>query len=318
MKSMENRSEVSEFVFLGLTDNPAYQVPLFMMFMLIYLNILIGNLGLVALISWDSRLHIPMYFFLSNLSLVDFGYSSAVTPKVMAGLLTGDKVISFNGCATQFLCFGAFTSTESFLLASMAYDRHAAVCKPLYYTTTMTSTVCAHMLTGSYICGFLISSIITGNTFSLSFCGSNIVHHFFCDLPPLLVLSCSNIYTIEMIVFILGSFTICFPFLIIFTSYLLIFITILKIRSAEGRQKAFSTCASHLTAVSIFYGTVFFMYFQPSSSHSMDSDKMVSVFYTMVIPMLNPLVYSLRNKDVRNACRKALSRKRFHSDHLFS
>ncbi|XP_074083809.1 olfactory receptor 5B2-like [Macrotis lagotis] len=318
MKSVENRSEVSEFVFIGLTDNPAYQVPLFTMFMLIYINTLIGNLGLVALISWDSCLHIPMYFFLSNLSLVDFGYSSTVTPKVMAGLLTGDKVISFNGCATQFLCFGAFTSIESFLLASMAYDRHAAVCKPLYYTTTMTSTVCAHMLTGSYICGFLMSSIITGNTFSLSFCGSNIVHHFFCDLPPLLVLSCSNIHTIEIIVFILGSFSICFPFLIIFTSYLLIFITILKIRSAEGRQKAFSTCASHLTAVSIFYGTIIFMYFQPSSSHSMDSDKMVSVFYTMVIPMLNPLVYSLRNKDVKNACRKALSRQRFHSDQLFS
>ncbi|XP_074083811.1 olfactory receptor 5B12-like [Macrotis lagotis] len=303
---MENRSEVSEFILMGLTDAPELQVPLFIMFTIVYLITLVGNLGLIALISWDSSLHTPMYFFLSNLSLVDIGYSSAITPKVMAGFLIGDKVISYKGCATQLFFFAAFAGTESFLLACMAYDRHAAVCKPLHYTTTMTSTACAHMASGAYICGFLASSIFTGNTFSHSFCRSNIIHHFFCDLPPILVLSCSNIHTSEMVLFILGSFTSFFPFLVIFTSYLLIFITILKIRSAEGRQKAFSTCASHLTAVSIFYGTAIFMYFQPSSSHSMDSDKMASVFYTIVIPMLNPLVYSLRNKDVKNAFGKAV------------
>ncbi|XP_056659648.1 olfactory receptor 5B2-like [Monodelphis domestica] len=318
MIPMENRSEVKEFILVGLTDAPELQIPLFIMFTFIYFITLVGNLGIVALISWDSCLHTPMYFFLSNLSLVDFGYSSTVTPKVMSGLLTGDKRISYNGCATQLFFVGAFATTESFLLASMAYDRHAAVCKPLHYTTTMTSTVCAYLASGAYICGFLTSSIVIGNTFSLSFCRSNVVHHFFCDIPPLLILSCSDIHFIESVFFILGSFTAFFPFLVIFTSYLLIFITILKIHSSEGRQKAFSTCGSHLTAVSIFYGTIIFMYFQPSSSHSMDSDKMVSVFYTMVIPMLNPLVYSLRNKEVKNSFWKAMGRKRLQLDNSFN
>ncbi|XP_027716570.1 olfactory receptor 5B12-like [Vombatus ursinus] len=317
MTSMENRSEVNEFILTGLTDDPELQVLLFIMFTLIYLITLVGNLGIVALISSESCLHTPMYFFLSNLSLVDFGYSSAITPKVMAGLLTGNKVISYSGCATQFFFFGSFVTTESFLLASMAYDRHAAICKPLYYTTTMTSTVCAHLASGAYICGFLASSIVIGSMFSLSFCRSNTVHHFFCDIPPLLVLSCSDTHITELILFILGPLNSLFPFLVIFTSYLLIFITILKIRSAEGRQKAFSTCASHLTAVSIFYGTIFFMYLQPSSSHSMDTDKIVSVFYTMVIPMLNPLVYSLRNKDVRKAFRKVVRGRRLQFDIFF-
>ncbi|XP_068964186.1 olfactory receptor 5B2-like [Petaurus breviceps papuanus] len=317
MTPMENRSEVNEFILIGLTGTPELQVPLFIMFTFIYLIALVGNLGIVALISWDSHLHTPMYFFLSNLSLVDFGYSSAITPKVMSGLLTGDKVISYNSCVTQLFFFMAFVTTESFLLASMAYDRHAAICKPLHYTTTMTLTVCAHLVSGAHICGFLTSSIIIGNMFSLSFCGSNIIHHFFCDIPPLLVLSCSDIHITELIVFILGSFNAFFPFIVIFTSYLLIFIAILKIHSAEGRQKAFSACASHLTAVSIFYGSVIFMYFQPSSKHSMDTDKMASVFYTMVIPMLNPLVYSLRNKEVKNAFRKALRGQRLRFDHLF-
>ncbi|XP_036621135.1 olfactory receptor 5B2-like [Trichosurus vulpecula] len=318
MTSMENRSEVNEFILIGLTDVPELQVPLFIMFTFIYFITLVGNLGIVALSSWDSHLHTPMYFFLSNLSLVDFGYSSAVTPKVMAGLLTGDKVISYNSCAAQLFIFGAFVIAESYLLASMAYDRHAAICKPLHYTTTMTSTVCAHLVIAAYICGFLTSSIVIGNMFSLSFCKSNIVHHFFCDIPPLLVLSCTDIHITESLVFILGSLNAFFPFLVIFTSYLLIFITILKIHSAEGRQKAFSTCASHLTAVSIFYGTVIFMYFQPSSSHSMDTDKMASVFYTTVIPMLNPLVYSLRNKEVKIAFRKAVRGQGLQLYHLFS
>ncbi|XP_051820715.1 olfactory receptor 5B12-like [Antechinus flavipes] len=318
MEFMENRSEVNEFILKGITDDPELQVPLFIMFTFIYLTTLVGNLGMVALISWDSHLHSPMYFFLSNLSLVDFGYSSTITPKVMVGLLTGNKIISYNECAAQLFFFSAFVVIESFLLATMAYDRHAAVCKPLHYTTTMTSTVCASLVSGAHICGFLTSSVVTGKIFSLSFCRSNIVPHFFCDIPPLLLLSCSDIHITELIIFILGSFNAFFPFLVIFTSYLLIFITILKIRSAEGRQKAFSTCPSHLTAVSMFYGTVIFMYFQPSSNHSMDSDKIVSIFYTMVIPMLNPLVYSLRNKDVKNAFRKAVRGQQLQLDHLSS
>ncbi|XP_027716104.1 olfactory receptor 5B12-like [Vombatus ursinus] len=312
MASVKNRTEVSEFILTGITDTPELQVPLFIMFTIIYLIIFMGNLGMVALISWDSCLHTPMYFFLSNLSLVDFGYSSAVTPKVIAGFFTGGKVISYNGCAAQMFFFSTFATAEIYLLAIMAYDRHAAVCRPLHYATTMTSSVCTCLTVIAHVCGFLNSAIVTGQTFSLSFCSSNIVHHFFCDIPPLLDLSCSDVYISEMIIFILGGFAVIFGILFICTSYLFIFIAILRIHSTEGRQKAFSTCASHLSVVSIFYGTVIFMYLQPSSSHSMDTDKVTSIFYTMAIPMMNPLVYTLRNKEVHVAFRKAMRGQRLH------
>ncbi|CAD7687321.1 unnamed protein product [Nyctereutes procyonoides] len=268
---MENNTEVTEFILLGITNAPELQIPLFILFTLIYLITLAGNLGMVVLILLDSRLHTPMYFFLSNLSLVDFGYSTAVTPKVMAGLLIRDQVISYNA-----------STVENFLLASMAYDRYTAVCKPLHYTTTMTTSVCAHLAIGSYLCGFLNASIHIHDTFSLSFCMSNLVHHFFCDVPVVMALSCSDRYVSELVLVVMHS--------------------------ADGYQKALSTCASHLTAVSIFYGTVIFMYLQPNSSHSMDTDKIVSVFYSMVIPMLNPLVYSLRNKEVKNAFKKVVEK----------
>ena len=301
---MENNTEVTEFILLGLSSAPELQVPLFMIFTLIYLISVVGNLGMVILILMDSRLHTPMYFFLSNLSLVDFCYSSAVTPKVMAGLLLGDKVISYNACAAQMFFFASLATVENYLLASMAYDRYAAVCKPLHYTTTMTTGVCARLVIGSYIYGFLNASVHIRDTFSLSFCKSNVVHHFFCDVPAVMALSCSDRQISELILVIVASFNIVFALLVILISYLFIFVTILKMHSAEGYQKALSTCASHLTAVSIFYGTIIFMYLQPSSSHSMDTDKIASVFYTMVIPMLNPLVYSLRNKEVKNAFKK--------------
>ncbi|ELW46889.1 Olfactory receptor 5B3 [Tupaia chinensis] len=278
------------------------------MFTLIYLINVVGNLGMIGLILWDSNLHTPMYFFLSNLSLVDFCYSSAVTPTVIAGLLTGDKIISYKACAAQAFFFGSFASVENLLLASMAYDRYAAVCRPLHYTTTMTKSVCAWLAIGCYVGGFINASFHTGETFSLSFCKFNVVHHFFCDVPAVMALSCSDKHVNELVLVYVASFNIFFALLVILVSYLFIFITILKIRSAAGYQKAFSTCASHLTAVSIFYGTVIFMYIQPSSSHSMDTDKIAAVFYTMVIPMLNPLVYSLRNKEVKNAFKKVVEK----------
>ncbi|XP_045643018.1 olfactory receptor 5B3-like [Ursus americanus] len=305
---MGNNTEVTEFILLGLTEAPELQIPLFIMFTLIYLITLVGNMGMIVLILLDSHLHTPMYFFLSNLSLVDFCYSTAVTPKVMAGLLVGDKVISYNACAAQMFFFVALATVENFLLASMAYDRFAAVCKPLHYTTTMTTTVCACLTIGSYIYGFLNASIHIRDTFSLSFCMSSLVHHFFCDVPAVMVLSCSDRHVSELVLVVVASFNIFFALLIILISYLFIFITILTMHSAEGYQKALSTCASHLTAVSIFYGTVIFMYVQPSSSHSMDTDKIASVFYTMVIPMLNPLVYSLRNKEVKTAFKKVVEK----------
>ncbi|XP_036901926.1 olfactory receptor 5B2-like [Sturnira hondurensis] len=303
---MENSTEVTEFILLGLTDDPELQVPLFVMFTVIYLITLIGNLGIMALIVLDSRLHTPMYFFLSNLSLVDLCYSSAVTPTVMAGFLLGHKVISYNACAAQMFWFGAFATVENYLLASMAYDRYAAVCKPLHYTTTMTTGVCLCLAVGSYVCGFLSASIIIGDTFSLSFCESNVVPHFFCDVPAVMVLSCSDRHVRDVVVTCVASFNVFFTLLFISISYIFIFITIRKMQSSSGYQKALTTCACHFTAVSMFYGTVIFMYLQPSSSHPMDTDKIASVFYTMVIPMLNPLVYSLRNKEIKSALMKVV------------
>ncbi|XP_041517497.1 olfactory receptor 5B12-like [Microtus oregoni] len=308
MLYVANSSRLSTFILLGLTDNPDLEVPLFTTFTLIYLITLLGNLGMIVLIWLDSRLHTPMYLFLSNLSLADCVYSSAVTPKVMAGLLTGDKAISYGGCVAQMFFVVSFASVDCFLLAVMAFDRHAAVCKPLHYTTTMTTSVCTHMVIGCYVFSLAESSIYTGFIFDLSFCHSNVIHHFFCDIPPILDLSCSDIYVNEIVLFIITSFNVFFALIVILTSYAFIFIAILRMRSAEGRKKAFSTCASHLTAVSIFYGTIIFMYLQPSSSHSLDNDQMASVFYTIVVPMLNPIVYSLRNKEVHNALKKTIEK----------
>nr|XP_023418402.1 olfactory receptor 5B12-like [Cavia porcellus] len=308
MALMENISEVTEFILVGLTDALELQVPLFMFCSVLYLFTLVGNLGMIALIVLDSRLHTPMYFLLCNLSLVDCVYASAVSPKVMVGLLTRDKIISYNACAAQMFFFAAFATAESFLLASMAYDRYAAVCKPLHYTSTMTTAVCVLLICGSYTSGLLQSSLHVAFTFHLSFCHSNVINHFFCDIPPLLALSCSDIYANEIVLFMLAAFDVFFTLLVILNSYLFIFVTILRMSSTEGRKKAFSTCASHLTTVSIFYGTAIFTYLQPSSRHSMDIGKISSVFYTMVIPMLNPLVYSLRNKEVKSAFRKVASK----------
>ncbi|XP_013361838.1 PREDICTED: olfactory receptor 5B3-like [Chinchilla lanigera] len=301
---MENRTEVTEFLLLGLTDDSRLQLPLFITFLLIYTITVLGNLGMILLILLDARLHTPMYFFLGNLSLVDFCSSSTVTPTVMAGLLLGDKVISYNACAAQMFLFAALVTVENYLLASMAYDRYAAVCRPLHYTSTMTTSVCAGLFLGSYACGFLNAALHIGDTFSLSFCNSNVVHHFFCDIPAVMVLSCSDRQVSELVLVYVVSFHIFFAFFIIWISYIFIFVTILRKHSGTGAQKALSTCASHFTAVSIFYGTSIFMYLQPSSSHSMDTDKIASVFYTMVIPMLNPVVYSLRNKEVKAALPK--------------
>ncbi|XP_004869903.1 olfactory receptor 5B2-like [Heterocephalus glaber] len=298
---MENSTEVTEFLLLGLTDDPHLQVPLFITFLLIYTITVAGNLGMILLILLDLRLHTPMYFFLGNLSLVDFCYSSVVTPSVMGRLLTGNKVISYNACAAQMFLFAALICVENYLFTAMAYDRYAAVCKPLHYTNTMRSSVCVGLVIGCYVLGLLNGCVHTGEAFSQSFCSSNVIHHFFCDVPPVMALSCSDKQVGELVLVYDVSFHIFFAMLVISTSYIFIFGTILRMSSGAGHHKALSTCASHFTAVSIFYGTVIFMYLQPSSHHSMDTDKTASVFYTMVIPMLNPMVYSLRNKEVKGA-----------------
>ena len=307
---MENKTEVTLFILLGLTNDPHLQLPLFIIFFLIYTITLVGNLGMFLLILFDSRLHTPMYIFLSNLSLVDFCYSSTITPKVIAGFLSGNKIMSYNACASQIFFFATFANVENYLLVSMAYDRYVAVCKPLHYATTMTTNVCACLVIGCYICGFLNASIYTANVLTLSFCVYNVVHHFFCDIPAVMVVSCSDRHVNELVLIYVASFNIFFALTLILISYMFIFTNILKMNSVAAYRKALSTCASHFTAVSIFYGTLIFMYLQPSSSHSMDTDKIASVFYTMVIPMLNPLVYSLRNKEVKNAFTKIVLRSK--------
>lgn len=281
------------------------------MFILIYLITLVGNLGMIVSILLDSCLHTPMYSFLSNLSLVDFVYSLTITLKVMTGFLIGDKIISYNAWVIQMFFFIVFATVESDLLASMAYDHYATVCKPLYYTTTMTTSVCAHMALGSYVFGFLNASVNTADTFCLSFRASNVIHHFFCDVPAIMTLTCSDKHINELILLLISSFNVFFALFVISISYLFIFITILKIYSWGGYKKALSTCVSHLVTVSIFYGTVIIMYLQPSSIYSVDTDKVVPVFYTMHIPILNPVIYSLRNKDVKSAFKKAVKKTKF-------
>ncbi|XP_062434100.1 olfactory receptor 8U3-like isoform X2 [Rhea pennata] len=301
-----NQTTVTEFILIGFTSHPYLQIPLFMMFLLIYIVTLLGNLGMIVLIRIDSQLHTPMYFFLSHLAFVDFCYSSTITPKMLANFLSDRKAISFHACAAQLCCFLTCTVTECFFLAGMAYDRYVAICNPLRYRAIMSRRVCIQLVAGPYLYSFCVALFHTIITFCLNFCASNIINHFYCDDLPLLALSCSNTYTKEMLIFAFGSFNIISSLLIVLVSYLCIFSTIFKIQSTHGRQKAFSTCVSHLTAVTTFYGTLIFMYLQPSSNHSLDRDKVASLFYIVVIPMLNPLIYSLRNQEVKAALRKVV------------
>ena len=288
---------LQEFVLDGFQT----QALLFALFLALYMVAVLGNLTMIVVITLDASLHSPMYFFLKNLSFVDLCYSSVIYPKALANFLSSSKVITFAGCATQFFFFSMVGTTEAFLLAVMAYDRFVAICSPLCYPISMRPSVCACLVLGTY-CGGCVNSILqTSFTFSLPFCSSNHIDHFFCDVLPLLKLACADTIINELVMFGLCGFITVGTILVILTSYGYITVTILKMRSGRGRHKLFSTCGSHLTAVSIYYGTVFVMYAQPGAVESVEQGKVVSVFYTLVIPMLNPLIYSLRNKEVKDA-----------------
>nr|XP_048282503.1 olfactory receptor 469 [Myodes glareolus] len=306
-----NHTTVTEFVLLGLTDDPVLKVVLFTIILCIYLVTVSGNLSTILLIRVSSQLHHPMYFFLSHLASTDIGYSSSVTPNMLVNFLVEQNTISFLGCTIQ-LGSGAFFGTlECFLLATMAYDRFVAICNPLLYSTKMSTRVCVQLLVGSYIGSFLNASSFILSFFSLLFCGPNRVNHFFCDLAPLIELSCSSVRVPVVPASFCSAFVIIVTVFVIAVSYTYILITILKMRSTEGRQKAFSTCTSHLTAVTLFYGTITFIYVMPKSSFSTDQNKVVSVFYMVVIPMLNPLIYSLRNNEIKGALKREIGRKIF-------
>lgn len=303
-----NNTIVTKFILLGFSDHPQMKLFLFLLFLGIYLLTLAWNLSLIALIRMDSHLHTPMYFFLSNLSFLDICYVSSTTPKMLSDIITGKKTISFVGCATQYFVFCGMGLTECFLLAAMAYDRYAAICNPLLYTALISHTLCLKMVAGAYVGGFLSSLIETYSVYQHDFCGPNTIDHFFCDLPPVLVLSCSDTFTSQVVNFVVGVVVGMVSVLVILISYGYIVAAVLKMNSAKGRTKAFSTCASHLTAVTLFYGSGLFMYMRPSSSYSLNRDKLVSIFYALVIPMVNPIIYSLRNKEIKNAIRKLCRR----------
>ncbi|XP_049991931.1 olfactory receptor 5W2-like [Alexandromys fortis] len=300
----ENCSAFTEFILMGITNNYEVKVVLFTIFLLVYLINLVGNLGLIFLIKVDTQLQTPMYFFLSNLSFCDLCYSTAVGPKMLTDIFGNDKSIPFFACALQFFIACTFVDSECILLAVMAFDRYQAISNPLLYTVNMSSNLCSFLMAGVYLVGVADSLIHTTLTFHLCFCGSNEIDHFFCDIPPILLLSCSDTQVNELAIFTIFGFIELSTISGVLVSYCYIISSVLKIRSSEGRVKAFSTCASHLTAVAIFQGTVLFMYFRPSSSYSLDQDKMSSLFYILVIPMLNPLIYTLRNKDVKEALNK--------------
>ncbi|XP_007954631.1 olfactory receptor 5A1 [Orycteropus afer afer] len=306
-----NSSSVTMFILLGFADHPEWQVLFFVTFLGIYLITLAWNLALILLIKSDIHLHTPMYYFLSNLSFIDICYSSAVAPKMLIDFFREQKTISFVGCAAQFFFFVGLGLTECFLLTAMAYDRYAAISSPLLYTTIMSQDLCTGMVAGAYIGGFLSSLIQASSIFRLHFCGPNVINHFFCDLPPILALSCSDTFLSQVVYFLIVVAVGGTSFLILLISYSYIVAAVLQIHSVEGRWKAFNTCVSHLMVVTLLFGTALFMYLRPTSSYSFGRDKLVSVFYSLVIPMLNPLIYSLRNKDIKDALWKVLEKKVF-------
>ncbi|XP_027705496.1 olfactory receptor 480-like [Vombatus ursinus] len=304
-----NCTAVTEFIILGLTDDPTLRVILFVVFLGVYAVTLIGNLSIITLIRNSSQLHTPMYHFLSHLAFVDIGYSSSVTPVMLKNFLVDKTIVPTGGCVAQLFFGGIFGTTECFLLAVMAYDRYMAICNPLFYSTNMSTRVSTVLLITSYLGGSVNAWVFIGCLLNLSFCGPNKINHFFCDYSPLLKLSYSQNDLAEILPAASAGSIIMITMLIILISYVCILFSVLKIRSTEGRSKAFSTCTSHLTAVTLFYGTLTFIYVIPKSSYSTDENKVVSVFYIVIIPMLNPLIYSLRNNEVKGVLRKLLSRK---------
>ncbi|XP_053254672.1 olfactory receptor 1020-like [Podarcis raffonei] len=309
MMAQWNQTTVSEFILAGFTNNPVLRISLFAVFLTIYAITLLGNLGMIALIHLDRHLQTPMYFFLSNLSFSDLCYSTVIVPKTLADFLAEKKAISFTGCAAQFYFYAVFATVECLLLAAMAYDRYVAICNPLLYPVVMSRKVCIWLVLASYLAGCANGMIHTNTTFRLPFCGSNVINHFFCDVPLILKLACSNTMLNHILLFVISSLIGLCSFLTILISYIYILITIRRISSSEGRKKTLSTCGSHMMAVTLFYTTILFIYLKPTSSDADAQDQVAAVFYTVVIPMVNPLIYSLRNKEVKAALKRIVRKK---------
>ncbi|XP_004683565.1 PREDICTED: olfactory receptor 10AG1-like [Condylura cristata] len=304
MQVEDNVSSVTQFVLLGFSDLPKLQGLLFGLFTIIYIIILVGNSLIIIVTRLDPALQKPMYFFLANFSSLEICYVSVTLPRILKNLWTQDRSISRLGCATQLCFFLIFAAIESFLLTVMSYDRYVAICNPLHYPLVMNHRMCVQLAVGAWVIGIPVQIGQTCQIFSLHFCNSNQVNHFFCDLPPLIKVACGDTSLNELCVYLVALLFATIPFVLILSSYVKIISTILKLPSTTGRCKAFSTCSSHLIVVVLFFGSACTTYFMPKSNHSALTDKLLSLFYTIVTPMLNPLIYSLRNKDVVSALKK--------------
>ncbi|XP_012514906.1 PREDICTED: olfactory receptor 10R2 [Propithecus coquereli] len=310
--SQANFSSVTEFLLLGFSSLGDIQLILFAVFLCLYLIILSGNITIVTVIHLDHSLHIPMYFFLGILSISETCYTFVILPKMLINLLSLLRTISFINCATQMFFFLGFAVTNCMLLGVMGYDRYAAICHPLRYPILMCWQVCGQLAATCAVIGFLFSLIGSLLVFELPFCGPDKINHYFCDISPAIRLACADIYINELVIFIGGVLALMVPLTFICVSYGFIVRTLLRIPSVEGKRKAFSTCASHLTVVIVHYGCASFVYLRPSAKYSSSKDRLVTVTYTVVTPLLNPMVYSLRNKDVQTAIRKMIGRGGFY------
>ncbi|NP_001001289.1 olfactory receptor Olr374 [Rattus norvegicus] len=309
-KPVLNQSGTPEFVFRVFTTVPEFQALLFLLFVLLYLMILCGNTAIIWVVCTHSSLHTPMYFFLGSLSVLEICYTTDVVPLMLSNIFGAQKPISLAGCGTQMFFFVTLGSTDCFLLAIMAYDRYVAICHPLHYTLIMTQKLCIQMVMGSLSLALFLSLQLTTLIFTLPFCGHDReINHFLCDVPPVLRLACADIHVHQAVLYVVGILVLTVPFLLICISYVFIASTILRMHSAEGRQRAFSTCSSHLTVVLLQYGCCSLVYLRPRSSTSEDEDRQIALVYTFVTPLLNPLIYTLRNKDVKGALRNSIFHK---------
>ncbi|XP_063788271.1 olfactory receptor 2D2-like [Pseudophryne corroboree] len=299
--SWENNTVVLEFILLGLSSEPMTQVILFYVFLPVYMVILFGNISIITLILSDVCLHTPMYFFLCNLSFLDLCYSSSTVPRMLKDLISGKKTISYAECATQMYLSLSLGATECILLVIMAYDRYVAICYPLHYTTIMSKMVCVRLAIGTWLCGFLLSISHVTLTLNVNLCNNNEINNFFCEVPEILSLGCENILFVEFFIFIAGVIVLMIPLTFIVISYSQIILCIIKIKSSAGQRKAFSTCGSHILVVTMFYGSAMAAYMKPYSRSAAETDKFIAIFYIIITPMLNPLIYSLRNNDVKSA-----------------
>ncbi|XP_044116962.1 olfactory receptor 10AG1-like isoform X1 [Neovison vison] len=309
MRTEDNASTITEFVLLGFSDLPNLQGLLFGVFSIIYVIVLIGNSLIIIITRLDAALETPMYFFLANFSSLEICYVSVTLPRILVNLWTQDRSISMLGCATQLCFFLLLGATECFLLAVMAYDRYVAICNPLHYPLVMNHELCLKLAVGSWIGGIPVQIGQTCQIFSLHFCNSNHINHFFCDIPPILKLACGDTWMHEAAVYVVAMLFVTVPFMLILASYSKIISTILSLPTAGGRAKAFSTCSSHLLVVLLFFGSASITYLRPKSNHTAGIDKLLSLFYTIVTPMFNPMIYSLRNKDVIAALKRLLLKK---------